>query len=83
LTRQGLVNAVNKFGSKWSGPGLIPFRYSTKDHGGYDGAEMGKVVNGKIVLFGGPLVTQPTAGSPIKRYKGKQPAPPKKGIPST
>src|SRR6202046_1972755 len=34
LTRQGLINAVNKFGSKWSGPGLVPFRYSTKDHGG-------------------------------------------------
>jgi branched-chain amino acid transport system substrate-binding protein len=82
LTRQGLVNAVNKFGSKWSGPGLVPFRYSTKDHGGYDGAEMGKVSNGKIVLFGGPLVTQPTAGSPIKRYKGKQPTPPANGIPS-
>ncbi len=82
LTRQGLVNAVNKFGSKWSGPGLVPFRYSTKDHGGYDGAEMGKVSNGKIVLFGGPLVTQPNAASPIKRYKGKQPTPPANGIPS-
>ena len=82
LTRQGLVNAVNKFGSKWSGPGLVPFRYSTKDHGGYDGAEMGKVSNGKIVLFGGPLVTQPNAGTPIKRYKGKQPTPPANGIPS-
>ncbi len=82
LTRQGLVNAVNTFGSKWSGPGLVPFRYSTKDHGGYDGAEMGQVRNGKIVLFGGPLVTQPSGGSPIKRYKGKQPAPPKNGIPS-
>ena len=43
LTRQGLVNAINKNGANWTGPGLVPFRYSTTDHGGYGGAEMGQV----------------------------------------
>jgi branched-chain amino acid transport system substrate-binding protein len=82
LTRQDLVNAVNTAGAKWTGPGLVPFRYSTTEHGGYSGAEMGQVRNGKIVLFGGPLVTQPTAGSPITPYTGTQPAPPASGVPS-
>ena len=82
LTRQDLVNAVNNDGGKWTGPGLVPFRYTTSEHGGYGGAELGQVRNGKIVLFGGPLTTQPTAGTPITPYTGTQPAPPANGIPS-
>src|SRR5262249_18002496 len=61
LTRQDLVNAVNTNGSKLTGPGLVPFRYSTTVHGGYAGVEMGQVRAGKIALFGGALVTEPTA----------------------
>jgi ABC-type branched-subunit amino acid transport system substrate-binding protein len=82
LTRQDLVNAVNSSGASWTGPGLVPFRYSSTEHGGYGGAELGQVRNGQIVLFGGPLTTQPTAGSPITPYTGTQPAPPSNGIPS-
>jgi ABC-type branched-subunit amino acid transport system substrate-binding protein len=82
LTRQGLVNAINANGSKWTGPGLVPFRYSTTNHGGYGGAEMGQIRGGKIVLFGGPLTTDPTSGSPISPYSGTQPAPPANGIPA-
>ncbi len=80
LTRQDLVNAVNASGSKLAGPGLVPFRYSTSVHGGYAGAEMGQVRNGQIVLFGGPLVTEPTPGSPITPYTTAQPAPPASGV---
>lgn len=82
LTRQDLINAINSQGSKWTGPGLVPFRYTTTVHGGYGGTEMGQIRKGKIVLFGGPLVTDPSAGSPIKPYTGTQPAPPANGIPS-
>lgn len=82
LTRQGLVKAVETDGPSWTGPGLVPFRYSTTQHGGYSGVEMAKVVNGKIVTFGGPLRTEPTAGSPITPYTTKQPAPPASGIPT-
>ena len=82
LTRQGLVTAVEKFGGSWSGPGLVPFRYTTTQHGGFGGAEMGQVRNGKIVLFGGPLTTDPTAGGAITPYTTAQPAPPANGIPT-
>ena len=82
LTRQDLINAVNNDGAKWTGPGIVPFRYSMTVHGGYGGAEMGRVQGGNIVLFGGPLTTEPTAGSPITAYTGQQPAPPADGIPT-
>jgi branched-chain amino acid transport system substrate-binding protein len=82
LTRQDVVNAINNDGAKWAGPGLTPFRYSSSEHGGYSGTEMGQLKNGKITLFGGPLVTTPAAGSPITAYTGAQPAPPSNGIPS-
>ena len=83
LTRQGLINAINQHGASWKGPGLVPFRYSTSDHGGYAGAAIGMVKNGKTVLTGGPLTTTPAAGSPITPYSGTQPAPPANGIPSS
>ena len=82
LTRQGLVNAVNKFGATWKGPGLVPFRFSSSDHGGWGGAQIGQIRNGKLVLFGQPLTTTPAAGSPITPFTGSQPAPPANGIPS-
>jgi branched-chain amino acid transport system substrate-binding protein len=82
LTRQDLVNAINTNGAKWTGPGLVPFRYSSSVHGGFSGAEMGQIRHGKIVLFGGPLVTEPSASSPIKPYSTPQPPPPATGIPS-
>ncbi|MGH2914790.1 MAG: ABC transporter substrate-binding protein [Solirubrobacteraceae bacterium] len=82
LTRQGVVNAVEQNGAKWTGPGLVPFRYSKTEHGGYGGTEIGQVRSGKIVLFGGPLTTSPSATSPIVAYKGTQPAPPASGVPT-
>ena len=82
LTRQDLVNAIDKDGGKWTGPGLVPYRYGGDQHGGFGGAEMGKIQGGKIVLFGGPLTTTPAAGSPITPYTTQQPAPPASGVPS-
>jgi ABC-type branched-subunit amino acid transport system substrate-binding protein len=82
LTRQDLINAINNDGAKWKGPGLVPFRYSKTDHGGYAGAEMGQIRGGKIVLFGGPLTTDPTPSSPITPYNGAQSSPPANGVPS-
>jgi ABC-type branched-subunit amino acid transport system substrate-binding protein len=80
LTREGLVKAVNEKGGQLTGPGLVPYRYSTTVHGGFSGVEMGQVRAGKIVLFGGPLVTEPTATSPITPYTTAQPAPPTSGV---
>jgi ABC-type branched-subunit amino acid transport system substrate-binding protein len=83
LTRQGLINAIENDGAKWTGPGIVPYRYSKTDHGGFGGVEMGQVRGGKIVLFGGPMTTDPTAGSPITPYSAHQSAPPANGIPSS
>jgi ABC-type branched-subunit amino acid transport system substrate-binding protein len=83
LTRQGLVQAVDNNGKNWMGPGLVPFRYSTSEHGGYSGVEMAKIQGGKIVLFGGPLTTDPSASAAITPYSGKQTAPPANGIPTS
>jgi ABC-type branched-subunit amino acid transport system substrate-binding protein len=82
LTRQGLVNAVEAAGAKWAGAGLVPFRYGTTQHGGYGGVEVGQIRHGKVVLFGGPLTTDPTASSPITPYTTSQPAPPASGVPT-
>jgi ABC-type branched-subunit amino acid transport system substrate-binding protein len=82
LTRQDLVNAIDKDGGKWTGPGLVPYRYGGAQHGGFGGAEMGKIQGGKIVLFGGPLTSTPAASSPITPYTSQQPAPPASGVPS-
>ena len=83
LTRQSLVNAVNNLGASWKGPGLVPFRYSKTNHGGYAGVQMGQIKGGKLVLSGMPLITTPATGSPITPYNGGQPAPPSSGIPSS
>jgi hypothetical protein len=82
LTRQSIVNAIDTKGGKWTGPGLVPYRYSQTDHGGFAGVQLGKVVNGKIVLSGTPLITDPTPSGAITPYTGTQPPPPASGIPS-
>jgi ABC-type branched-subunit amino acid transport system substrate-binding protein len=80
LTREKLIEAVNEKGAQLTGPGLVPFRYSKTDHGGYSGVEIGQVRNGKIVLFGGAQVTEPGSSSPITPYTTAQPAPPSSGV---
>jgi len=80
-TRQAVVNAVEQFGSGWKGPGLVPYRYSKTDHGGFAGAKMGQIRGGKIVLFGPALTTDPSASSPITPFTGTQAPPPPNGIP--
>jgi ABC-type branched-subunit amino acid transport system substrate-binding protein len=76
-TRDSLVKAVEAGGL--SGPGLVPFRYSDTVHGGYGGAQIATVKNGKITLQGTPLTTGPDTG-PITPYKTHQPPPEAGGI---
>ncbi|MBO0694056.1 MAG: ABC transporter substrate-binding protein [Acidimicrobiaceae bacterium] len=78
LTREKLVNAINDHGSNWKGPGLVPFRYSKTDHGGYAGTQMAKIQNGKIVLFGQALTTDTSPRSPIRPYAAALTPPPDK-----
>ena len=81
LTREAVVNAINTSGASWKGPGLVPFRYSKTDHGGYSGAQMAKVQGSSIKAFGPVLTTDPSANGPITTYSGGQPAPPASGVP--
>jgi hypothetical protein len=60
----------------------VPYRYSQTDHGGFAGVEMGQVKNGKIVLSGTPMITDPSPTGAITAYTGTQPAPPASGIPA-
>jgi ABC-type branched-subunit amino acid transport system substrate-binding protein len=60
-TRQALVNAVEN--GKFGGPGLVPFRYTKDQHGGYGGAQMGQIKNGAITLSGPIYVTDPGDGA--------------------
>jgi ABC-type branched-subunit amino acid transport system substrate-binding protein len=76
-TRESLVEAVEN--SDFTGPGLVPFRYSDSDHGGYAGTQMGSIKNGELVLSGTPLTTDP-GGGPIKPYTTPQPSPEEGGI---
>jgi ABC-type branched-subunit amino acid transport system substrate-binding protein len=83
LTRQSVINAVNNAGHSWTGPGLVPYRYSSSVHGGFAGVQMAQVRAGKIVLLGTPLTTDPTASGPISPSPGTQSAPPASGIPTS
>ena len=52
LTRDSFVKAVES--TKYQGPGLVELTYSSSDHGGYEGTQMGVIKNGTIELSGDP-----------------------------
>lgn len=83
LTREGIVKALDEHGAQLQGPGLVPYRYSSSDHGGYAGVQMGRLTGGVITLFGPRLITTPEASSPIQTYTGTPSTPPANGIPTT
>ena len=79
VTRQSIISAIEN--SHFTGPGLVPFRYTTTQHGGYGGAAIAKIKNGQIVVTGTPQTTEPTAGSAITPYTATQPTAPSNGLP--
>ena len=76
-TRQSLVDAVEQGG--FTGPGLVPFRYSKSEHGGYGGGQIATIKNGQIVVQGKPMVTDPGTG-PITVSNMKEAAPGDNGV---
>jgi hypothetical protein len=80
VTREGIVKAISEKGSMLTGPGLVPFRYSTTIHGGYGGVQMGEVKGGVIRQFGPRLITTPEASSAITSYTGTPATPPASGV---
>jgi branched-chain amino acid transport system substrate-binding protein len=82
LDRTSILTGIDNHGTSWRGPALVPFRYSKPDHSGLSGAQLGRIENGRLVLFGQPLVTTARAKSPVTAYQGSQAPPPSQGIPS-
>ncbi len=79
LTRDGITAAVTKNG--FQGPGLVPLRFSDKDHSGYGGEQLTKVQGGKAVYFGQPYTTDDADGA-VQPYTGQAVTPPQNGIPA-
>lgn len=79
LTRAGLVSAVEQGG--FTGPGLVPFRFSPTDHSGYAGVQVAVVKNNVPTLTGPVLVTDDGSGA-ITEYTQKQPEAPSNGVPT-
>jgi branched-chain amino acid transport system substrate-binding protein len=78
-TRASIVAAVEKGG--FTGPGLVPFAFSSTSHAGYTGVQIAKITGLAGVTIGTPLVTDDGTG-PITPYTTAQPTAPANGIPS-
>jgi branched-chain amino acid transport system substrate-binding protein len=78
LTRQGIVDAVEKGG--FTGPGSVPLRFSADDHSGYGGLQINRVTKGHQDYLGPVYVTDEGDGA-VQEYAEQRPAPPANGIP--
>jgi hypothetical protein len=88
LTRQSLLDAINKDGKSFVTPGFVPLSYSSSVHFGFEGAEVVKLessappaVTPTGSWIGSVAVTpveqtSPGAG-PITKYTGPTSVPPK------
>src|SRR4051812_27552814 len=79
LTRDKLTAAVQKGG--FTGPGLVPTRFSAQDHSGYAGEQITKLTGGKAAYLGTPYTTDDAAGA-VTAYSGAASTPPQSGIPA-
>ena len=78
LTRGALVDAVAKGG--FTGPGLVPFRFSPPDHSGYTGTQVATYTAG-VAKPVGPIYTTDDSNGPLKEYTVAQPTAPANGLP--
>lgn len=79
LTRESLLAAVTRGG--FTGPGLVPVRFSAADHSGYSGERLARITGGRAVYFGPTYRTDDTSG-PVTEYATAPVAPPPDGIPA-
>ncbi|GIE99040.1 ABC transporter substrate-binding protein [Paractinoplanes rishiriensis] len=79
LTREKLIETVEKGG--FTGPGLVPLRFSKEDHSGYGGQQLTKLTDGKATYFGTPYQTDDKDG-PVAPLQAQVVAPPANGIPA-
>ncbi len=64
----------------YTGPGLVPFRYSATDHSGYAGTQINVVKDG-VATPTGPVYTTDDGSAPLTEYTEQQPAAPADGLP--
>ncbi|MBM2622529.1 ABC transporter substrate-binding protein [Actinoplanes sp. LDG1-06] len=79
LTRDGIVEAVEKGG--FTGPGLVPVRYSADDHSGYSGEQLTTIEKGQAKYFGKAYRTDDGDGA-VEPVEAAAVAPPANGIPA-
>jgi branched-chain amino acid transport system substrate-binding protein len=79
LTREKLISAVEKGG--FTGPGLLPLRFSKTDHSGYAGETLTKVTGTAQDYFGTAYQTDDADG-PVAAYSNPPAVPPANGIPA-
>ena len=77
-TRDSIVKAVAS-GKLTGGGALVPFSYSSTNHQGYSGVQMGMIQNGAVVLTGTPYTA--TDSGNIQPYTTPPAPPPPNGIP--
>jgi ABC-type branched-subunit amino acid transport system substrate-binding protein len=78
LTRTSIVDAVTENG--FTGPGMVPLRFSAGDHSGYGGLRVNRVTGGKQAYVGPVYVTDDRSG-PVREYTEAAPTPPANAIP--
>ncbi|HEY0400409.1 MAG: Extracellular amino acid-binding receptor [Blastococcus sp.] len=79
-TRKSLMDAVEKAGADWKGPGLAPFRYSADSHMGIGGMSVVQI-SGTSTKELQPVMTTDLGDAKIQAYDGKESTPPSSGIP--
>jgi hypothetical protein len=77
-TRDDVTRAIEN--SHFSGPGLTPFSFSSSNHQGYSGVQMGTIEDGAVVLTGTPLTATDTGG--ISPFNAVPSTPPADGVPT-
>jgi ABC-type branched-subunit amino acid transport system substrate-binding protein len=80
VTREKIIQAVEKGG--FTGPGLVPVRFSAQDHSGYAGEQLTTIKGGKATYFGTPFTTDDGDGAVAPATAGAA-APPANGIPAS
>lgn len=79
LTRASLVAAVEN--QHFAGPNLTPYAYSSSDHSGMTGVQMGVIKGLGISLKGSPMVTDDGSGA-ITPYTTAEASAPASGVPT-
>jgi len=79
-TRADIVHALEN--GHFTGPGIVPFSYSSSNHNGYSGVQVVKIgPDGTQTAVGSVYTTDDTAGGAITQYSGTPSTPPPNGIP--